>query len=85
MKSHNEILTMRTPIVIIEAKRKQMLYDDEGQMVTKLQEQGFDYQGDFEIYEFVENKEEDDELAKIIEKVENPYGWNRKKKGEEDV
>jgi hypothetical protein len=69
---------------VIEAKRKQLLFETEENLVTKLQEQGYDYQGDFEIYEYVHNEEEEDEVAKILEKVENPYGWKRKIQGEED-
>lgn len=85
MKRHTEILMQRTPIVVIEEKRKMVLHDTEENLVTKLQEGGFDYQGDFEIYEYVDTQVEEDEVDKILEKVVNPYGWKRfKMKGEED-
>jgi inactivated superfamily I helicase len=54
-------------------------------LVSRLQDQGFDYQGDYEIYEFVHREEdvtEEAELAKILEKVDNPYGWKKKREAE---
>jgi hypothetical protein len=85
MKSHLEILKHNTPIIVIEAKRKQQLFENEQMIVSKLQDSGFDYQGDFEIYEFVERVEEENDetkLAKILEKVDNPYGWKKKRDAE---
>lgn len=85
LKSHMEILKQSTPIVIIEAKRKQQLFENENMIVSKLQEQGFDYQGDYEIFEYVERHEEATEetaIANILEKVDNPYGWKKKREAE---
>lgn len=85
MKTHREILKQSTPITVIEAKRKQQLFENENLIVSKLQEQGFDYQGDFDIFEFVERKEdatEETEIASILEKVDNPYGWKKKRDAE---
>lgn len=85
MKRHTEILEQRTPIIVIEAKRNLMLFQDEQNLVTKLQEQGFDYQGEYEIYEMNDTQVEEDEVEKILEKVVNPYGMKRfMTKGEED-
>lgn len=63
MKNHKDILDQKASMSIVEAKRNTYLHEDEENMVSIMQTNGFIYEGELSIYE-----EEDEE---VIEKEDD--------------
>ena len=60
MKSHKEILDMKASVSVIDEKRKSYLHADEDNFVSRLESDGFVYEGELSIYE--------EETEEVVEK-----------------